>query len=100
MPKSWKGVERLAGVLAYLEASEKGPNANLEADAKELYPGQLDIACSELVTEGFPDSKHAWTGHGTYTYSISESKKRRVGGKTCMVDNFKETRKVCKRGIL
>ena len=33
--------ERLAGVLAYLEASETGPNANREGDAKTAYADQL-----------------------------------------------------------
>lgn len=95
LPKGWKAVEKLAGVLAYLEASEAGPNANLEADAKEKYPAQLEYVCTELVPEGFPESKHKWTGHGLYTYDLKESKQRRTSGQTCMVDNFKETRKLC-----
>ena len=58
MPKMWKPVERLAGVLAYLEVSEAGPNANLETDAKAAYPAQLDFVCTELCSDGFPDSRH------------------------------------------
>ena len=53
MPKMWKPVERLAGVLAYLEVSEAGPNANLETDAKAAYPAQLDFVCTELCSDGF-----------------------------------------------
>ena len=50
-PKVWKDTERLAGVLAYLEASEKGPNANREGDAKKAYADQLDFVITE-VKEG------------------------------------------------
>ena len=46
-PKVWKDTERLAGVLAYLEASEKGPNANREGDAKTAYADQLDFVITE-----------------------------------------------------
>ena len=99
MPKMWKPVERLAGVLAYLEVSEAGPNANLETDAKAAYPAQLDFVCTELCSDGFPDSRHR---HGSipYIYDIQESKKRRpTCGKMCMIDNFKETRKICNNVI-
>ena len=37
LPKQLKDTERLAGVLAYLESSEKGPSATLEEDAREAY---------------------------------------------------------------
>ena len=37
LPKQLKDTEGLAGVLAYLESSEKGPSATLEEDAREAY---------------------------------------------------------------
>jgi len=99
MPKLWKDTERLAGVLAYLEASENGANANLENDAKGFYGGQLSFVHTE-VSE-FKESKHKWgKGHGQYTYSLEESKKRRPHSTaTCMVDNFLFTRKLCNNHI-
>ena len=98
-PKVWKDTERLAGVLAYLEASEKGPNANREGDAKKAYADQLDFVITEV--KDFEVSKHKWGGgHGPYLYTAAESKKRRPSHTaTCMVDNFALTRKVCNNHI-
>ena len=48
MPKSWKDTERLAGVLAYLEASEGGANAALEEDARDKFAAQMDYVHSNV----------------------------------------------------
>ena len=86
-------------MLAYLEASENGPNANREGDARKAYAHQLDFVITEV--KDFEVSKHKWGGgHGTYIYTAAESKKRRPSHTaTCMVDNFALTRKVCNNHI-
>ena len=94
LPRTWRSTERLAGVLAYLEVSEDGPNANLEIDAKAKFPDQLQFVHNEV--KEFEESKHKWGGgNGTYTYTLEEAKTRRIEGATCILDNFKLVRKVC-----
>ena len=41
MPKSWKPEELLAVCLAYAEASESGPNRNLEEQTADFFEDQL-----------------------------------------------------------
>ena len=99
MPKSWKDTERLAGVLAYLEASEGGANAALEEDARDKFAAQMDYVHSNV--KEFVESKHKWgKGHGQYIYTLEESKKRRpFTADNAMVENFKLTRRVCNNVI-
>ena len=71
-PKVWKDTERLAGVLAYLEASENGPNANREGDARKAYAHQLDFVITEV--KDFEVSKHKWGGGHAWALLIHRSR--------------------------
>ena len=98
MPKTWKDTETLAGVLAWMEKSEQGPDAALEEHAQQAYAAQLDYVHSSV--KEFEPSQHRW-GKKMYIYTMDESKKRRpkrtVGG---FKANFIETRKFCNNTIL
>ena len=97
MPKSWKRTERLAGCLAYQEVSEKGPNANLEADVANAYGKQLVFVDSTV--ESFVVSKHKWK-KGFYDYTMEESIKRRpFAASDAMINNYLDTRKYCNNTI-
>ncbi|KAL1508178.1 hypothetical protein AB1Y20_004298 [Prymnesium parvum] len=95
MPKGWKPEERLAGCLAYLEASEMGSNSNLEADVASRYEAQLKFVSTNVSP--FVPSLHRWKAENkTYQYTMEESIKRRPYHKVnAMVDNYKDTRKAC-----
>ena len=67
MPKTWKDTETLAGVLAWMEKSEQGPDAALEEHAQQAYAAQLDYVHSSV--KEFVPSQHRW-GKQVYIYTI------------------------------
>ena len=77
-PKVWKDTERLAGVLAYLEASEKGPNANREGDARKAYAHQLDFVITEV--KDFEVSNLSTNGAGGMGLTYTPQPSPRKGG--------------------
>ena len=98
MPKSLKDTETLAGVLAWQDCSENGPDANLEEKARLEYPAQLDKVILEV--KDWEPSTHRW-GRTNYVYTAEESKKRRpTASKHSMRDNYNEARKFCNNTIL
>ena len=98
LPKQWRKQERLAVSLAYLQASEKGPNANLEVDCSGYYAAQLQFVHDNVCP--FVESVHKWgSPKKDYRWTLDESKKRRANKGTA-VEMFKNTRKVCNNVIM
>ena len=76
MPKFWQDTERLAGCLAYLEVSEKGPNANLESDVGKAYGAQLQHVHSSVKSFEPSTHKHGkdklwWREHHHHSYTFT-----------------------------
>ena len=92
-------MQRLAGVLAYLEVSEAGPNAHLEKEAQTKFEHWMTWVDSEV--QEFKQTQHKVKGGGKYEFTLQEAIRRRPTSLDTgwMVANFKFVRNVCNNVI-